>query len=69
MNRYELLIQSIHDSNLFVVNLFLFTIFAVLAYPVLGWTPPFLRRPLQGFYLALVLIGFLFVTVYFGQPS
>jgi hypothetical protein len=63
MSRYELLINGIHDTNLFIVRIFLFTLFAVLAYPVLGWTPVWMRRAAQTIYLAFALI--LFATVLF----
>ncbi len=63
MSRYELLIKGIQDTDLFIVRLFLFALLAVIAYPVLGWTPAWMRRPAQLTYLATVLV--LFVTVLF----
>jgi hypothetical protein len=63
MSRYELLIAGIHDTNIFIVRIFLFTLLAVIAYPVLGWTPAWMRKPAQVIYLALMLI--LFVSVLF----
>lgn len=63
MTRYELLIQAMHDTNVFVVRLFLFALFAVLAYPVLGWTPEWMRAPAQRIYLVLLLILFAAVFI------
>lgn len=65
--RYELLINAIDASNLFIVRMFLFALLAVAAYPVLNWTPAWMRRPAQGFYLACLLAMFIFVTVYSAQ--
>ena len=62
--RYQLLINAIHDTDIFIVRMFLFAMLAVLAYPVLQWTPAWMRRPATYFYLASLLIMFLFVTVY-----
>jgi hypothetical protein len=66
-DRYILLINSIHSTDLFITQMFLFAIFAVLAYPVLGWTAPWLRRPAQMTYLTVMLAAFVFVTVYSWQ--
>jgi hypothetical protein len=63
MTRYELLINSISQANILTVRLFLFALFAVIAYPVLGWTPAWMRRPAQYTYLASVLL--IFATVLF----
>lgn len=63
MTRYELLISGIQDTNAFIVRLFLFTLLAVIAYPVLGWTPEWMRAPAQKIYLALMLV--IFATVLF----
>jgi hypothetical protein len=63
MTRYELLVDGIHDTNLFIVRIFLFTLFAVAAYPVLGWTPTWMRMHSQRIYLGLMLV--LFATVLF----
>jgi hypothetical protein len=66
-DRYLLLINSIQATNLFIVQMFLFAIFAVIAYPVLAWTPAWMRRPAQALYLASMLAAFIFVTVYSWQ--
>lgn len=66
-NRYELLIDAITNSNLFITRMFLFALLAVLAYPILRWTPAWMRRPAQYLYLATLLAMFFFVTVYFPQ--
>jgi hypothetical protein len=66
-NRYAELINSINATDTFIVKMFLFALFAVLAYPVLSWTPAIMRRPAQAIYLALMLAAFIFVTVYSGQ--
>lgn len=62
--RYELLITSIANADLFIVRMFLFAIAVVITYPVLNWTPAWMRRPAKYFYLASLLIMFIFVTVY-----
>lgn len=61
MTRYELLINGIHDTNLFIVRLFIFALCMVIAHPVLGWMPPGMRKPAQNIYLAFLLV--LFATV------
>ncbi len=48
----------------FLVQMFLFALVAVIAYPVLDWTPAFIRRPAKYIYLALMLAAFIFTTVY-----
>lgn len=63
MSRYELLINGIHDTDVFIVRLFLFAFFAVIAYPVLGWTPAWMRKPAQIAYLAFALILFVSVLI------
>jgi len=55
---------AIADSNHFMLQMFLFTFSAVIAYPVLDWTPLIIRRPLKYLYLAFLLAAFLLVTVY-----
>ena len=64
--RYDLLISSIAATNLFMVQMFLFALVAVIAYPVLDWTPTWIRRPAKYLYLAFMLAAFL-ATVYFGS--
>lgn len=64
-SRYDLLIESISASNLFIVQMFLFAFAAVIAYPILGWTPAWMQKPARYLYLATLLGGF-FVTVFFG---
>jgi hypothetical protein len=66
-DRYILLINSIHATDLFIVQMFLFAFFAVLAYPALGWTAPWMRRTMRVIYLAFMLAAFIFVTVYSWQ--
>lgn len=63
MSRYELLINGIHNTNIFIIRIFLFTLLAVIAYPVLNWTPAWMRKAAQIIYLAFMLI--LFATVLF----
>lgn len=63
MSRYELLINGINDANLLIVRLFLFALGAVTAYPVLGWTPAWMRKPAQVIYLVLMLILFVSVLI------
>lgn len=63
MSRYELLIRSIQDTDDYIVKLFLFSILTVLAYPVLGWTPSWIRKPAQLTYLATALILFMAVLI------
>lgn len=65
-NRYDLLIDAIQQSNLFIVQVFLFAFFALTAWKVLDWTPLILRRPIKYFYAASVLALFL-VTVFLPQ--
>jgi hypothetical protein len=62
-NRYEMLIQAIQNSNLFITQMFLFALFALLAWKILDWTPPILRRPFKYLYAASMLALFL-VTVF-----
>lgn len=64
--RYDLLLKAIQDTNLFIVRMFLYALTAVIAYPVLEWTPVFIRRPMRWFYLGSLLAVFVFVTVFFG---
>ncbi len=66
-NRYELLINAINQSDSFLVKMFLFALIAVLAYPVLDWTPAFIRRPMRYGYLVFALAAFIFATVYSWQ--
>ncbi len=65
--RYEMLINAIAASDLFIVRMFLFALVMVIAYPVLDWTPAWMRRPAQGIYLASLLAMFIFVTVFSAQ--
>jgi hypothetical protein len=62
--RYDLLINSINASDKFMVNMFLFALTAVIAYPVLEWTPVWMRRPAKYLYLTFMLAAFIFTTVY-----
>jgi hypothetical protein len=64
-NRYELLINSIHASDSFIVQMFLFAFFVVISYRSLQWLPDGMRRPMQNIFLAFVLAAFILVTVYF----
>ncbi len=65
--RYEMLINAIAASDLFIVRMFLFALVMVIAYPVLDWTPAWMRRPAQGIYLASLLAMFIFTTVFSAQ--
>jgi hypothetical protein len=66
-DRYDLLINSIHATDLFITQMFLFSLIALLAYQVLEWTPPWMRRPARWLYLTAMLAAFIFVTVYSWQ--
>lgn len=66
-NRYELLINAIDDTNLFLVRMFLFALAVVIAYPVLNWTPVWMRRFAKHLYLGALLAMFVFVTVLSAQ--
>jgi hypothetical protein len=63
-NRYDLLINAIAETDIFIVRMFLFALAVVLAYPILNWTPAWMRRPAKVLYLATLLAMFIFVTVY-----
>jgi len=63
-NRYELLINSIHASDTFIVQMFLFAIFVVISYASLTWLPLWMRGVSQQLFLAFVLVAFILVTVY-----
>lgn len=67
-DRYALLIASIHASDLLITRSFLYAFFAVIAYPILNWTPGWMRRPMQYLYLGSLLAAFIFITV-FSWPS
>jgi len=62
--RYIKLINSIHASDLFIVQMALFAFFVVISYASLQWTPAWMRRPAQWAYLTFVLAAFILVTVY-----
>lgn len=64
MTRYELLINAIHNTNNFITQMFLFALFAVIAYPALNWLPAWLVRPAKYLYLTALLAMSIFVTVY-----
>lgn len=61
--RYDLFVGSIHQADLFLVQMFLFALAVIAAYPALGWLPAFFRRPMQWFYLSVLLALYL-ATVY-----
>jgi hypothetical protein len=65
-DRFDLFISATQQNNLIIVRMFLFAIAAVIAYPVLGWLPAWMRRPARMFYLALALVIFL-ATVYLSS--
>lgn len=65
-NRYEMLIEAIQNSNLFITQMFLFALAALLAWKILDWTPTILRRPFRYLYAASMLALFL-VTVFIAQ--
>lgn len=62
-NRYEMLIEAIANSNLFITQMFLFALCAILGYQALKWTPAFLQRPVRYVYLGS-LLGLFLVTVF-----
>ena len=64
--RFTLLLQDIQTTNLFLTRVFLFALFALIAYPVLNWTPAWMRRPAQVIYLATLLAAYVLTTVYFS---
>lgn len=64
-SRYDVLIASIAASNLFIVQMFLIAFAAVIAYPILAWTPAWMRRHAEHIYLAS-LLGLFFATVFLG---
>jgi len=64
-DRYDLLIKSINDTNYFIVRLFLFALLLVIAYPVLDWTPAWMRRPAKFIYLAFLPVMFILSTISF----
>jgi hypothetical protein len=66
-DRYDLLLASIAASNKFMVQMFIFALLAVIAYPVLNWTPVWMRRPAKYIYLALMLAAFILTTVLSGH--
>lgn len=63
-HRYDLLINSIHASDTFIVQMFLFAVLVVVAYASLGWTPAMMRRPSQWLYMAFALVMFVFTIAY-----
>jgi hypothetical protein len=63
-NRYDLLINSIATANTSIVQMFLFALIAVIAYPVLEWTPAWMRRPAKALYLVALLCMFLTTVFY-----
>ena len=63
-DRYDLLIASIQASDLLITRTFLYALFAVIAYPILDWTPHWLRRPARYLYLGSLLAAFIFITVF-----
>jgi hypothetical protein len=62
--RYNELINAIGATDKFILQMFLFAFFVVLAYPVLQWVPARVRKPFTNIYLATVLILFIFTTVF-----
>jgi hypothetical protein len=64
--RFDLYMNALHQTDIFLVRMFLFALAAVAAYPVLGWLPAWMRRPAQMFYLVLMLVIFL-TTVYLSS--
>ena len=65
--RYDLFVAALAESNHIIVQMFLYTLLGVVAYPVIEWTPAWMRRPLRYAYLAAMLIAFVFVPVYSGS--
>ena len=63
---YYVLLASIQATDDFILKMFLYSLAAVSAYPVLGWTPAWMRRPAQTIYLAVGLIGFIAMLIAFG---
>ena len=65
-NRYNELINAINATDSFIVKMFLFAFFAVIAAPVLQWVPAWMRKPVETIYAVTLLALFIFVTVYSG---
>jgi hypothetical protein len=65
-NRYYDLLASIASTDEFIVQMFLFSVAAVLGYQTLGWLPAWLIRPMRYGYLASLLVLF-FTTVFFSR--
>lgn len=63
-DRYDLFVAALAESNRIIVQMFLYALFAVVAYPIIQWTPAWMRRPLEYAYLAALLFAFLLVTVF-----
>jgi hypothetical protein len=66
-DRFDLLTNAINETNIFLVKMFFFALFSVTAYPVLEWTPAWMRRPAKYSYLTVMLVAFIFATVYSWQ--
>ncbi len=66
-NRYNELINAINATDSFIVKMFLFAFFAVMAAPVLQWVPAWMRKPAETIYAVTLLALFVFVTVYSGR--
>jgi hypothetical protein len=62
---YEFL-KSTAAADMAMLQMFIFALVAVITFPVLDWTPAWMRRTAQVIYLVAMLIVFLF-TVYFGN--
>ena len=63
-NRYAELINAIHATDTFIVQIFLFALALIIAYPILDWTPVWMRRPAKYLYLTFPIAALILTTVY-----
>ena len=68
MSRYQLLIQSIAESDLYMVRMFLYAGATIAGYGTLGWLSKneTVVRAARWMYLIFILSAFIFLTVYSG---
>lgn len=61
---YYVLLASISSNDAIIVRMFLYALAVVIAHPVLGWTPAWMRA--QSIYLAICMAGFFAWIIVFG---
>ena len=64
--RFTVYLASLEKVNQFIVQMFLFALFAIAAYKALDWLPESIRRVARYAYLAALLALSIFVPVYFA---